>query len=126
MAELTGTPGKIELKFHSGNGIEEFEQKFALTNTEAATFLKELAEEIEAGGEVSVRYGSIDISINPEPPIDVEVECEKDGLEIEIKLKARREEEKGEKREKEEKWEEEEKGEKEDKEDKGESSPRRA
>lgn len=67
MAELTGTPGKIELKFHSGNGIEEFEQKFALTNTEAAAFLKELAEEIEAGGEVSVRYGSIDISINPEP-----------------------------------------------------------
>ncbi|HPW73264.1 MAG: amphi-Trp domain-containing protein [Methanothrix sp.] len=129
MAELTGTPGKIELKFHSGNGIEEFEQKFALTNTEAAAFFKELAEEIEAGGEVSVRYGSIDISINPEPPIDVEVECEKDGLEIEIKLKARREEEKGEKREKEEKeekGEEEEKGEKEEKEEKEESSPGRA
>ncbi len=117
MAELTGTPGKIELKFHSGNGIEEFEQKFALTNTEAAAFLKELAEEIEAGGEVSVR------------PIDVEVECEKDGLEIEIKLKARREEEKGEKREKEEKeeeGEEEEEGKKEEKEEKEEPSPGRA
>jgi len=38
MAELTGTPGKIELKFHSGNGIEEFEQKFALTNTRRLTF----------------------------------------------------------------------------------------
>ena len=71
MAELTGTPGKIELKFHSGNGIEEFEQKFALTNTEAAAFFKELAEEIEAGGEVSVGVGRTDIFLNPPPPVHV-------------------------------------------------------
>ena len=92
MAELTGVPGKIELKFRSGKGVEEFEQKYALTNSETASFLRGLAEEIEAGGEVSVKYGSINISINPETPIKVEVECEKDELEIEIKLKAKKEE----------------------------------
>jgi len=91
MAELTGVPGKIELKFRSGKGVEEFEQKYALTNSETASFLRGLAGEIEAGGEVSVKYGSINISINPEPPIKVEVECEKDELEIEIKLKAKKE-----------------------------------
>nr|WP_273467142.1 MULTISPECIES: amphi-Trp domain-containing protein [unclassified Methanothrix] len=90
MAELTGVPGKIELKFRSGKGVEEFEQKYALTNSETASFLRGLAGEIEAGGEVSVKYGSINISINPEPPIKVEVECEKDELEIEIKLKAKK------------------------------------
>ena len=89
MAELTGTPGKIELKFRSGKGVEEFEQKYALTNSEAAAFLRGLAGEIEAGGEVSVQYGSINISINPVPPVKVEVECEEDELEIEIKLKAK-------------------------------------
>ncbi len=92
MAELTGTPGKIELKFRSGKGIEEFEQKFALTNSDTAAFLRGLAAEIEAGGEVSVKYGSINISIIPEPPVKVEIECEKDELEIEIKLKAKKEE----------------------------------
>lgn len=97
MAELTGTPGKIELKFLSGKGVEEFEQKFALTNSEAAAFLRGLAAEIEAGGEVSVKYGSINISINPEPPVKIEVEYEKDELEIEITLKAKKEEEKEEK-----------------------------
>ena len=53
MAELTGVPGKIELKFRSGKGVEEFEQKYALTNSETASFLRGLAGEIEAGGEVS-------------------------------------------------------------------------
>lgn len=91
MAELTGAPGKIELKFRSGKGVEEFEQKYALTNSEAASFLRGLAGEIEAGGEVSVKYGSINISIKPEPPVKVEVECEEDELEIEIKLKAKKE-----------------------------------
>lgn len=91
MAELTGAPGKIELKFRSGKGVEEFEQKYALTNSETASFLRGLAGEIEAGGEVSVKYGSINISIKPEPPVKVEVECEEDELEIEIKLKAKKE-----------------------------------
>lgn len=88
MAKLSGDPGKISLKFCSGTGIEEFKQKFTLTNSEAATFLRDLAQEIETGGEVAVVYSGVSISVNPTPPIKLEVEYEEDELEIEIKLKA--------------------------------------
>ncbi|HOT07594.1 MAG TPA: amphi-Trp domain-containing protein [Methanotrichaceae archaeon] len=88
MAKLSGEPGELSLKFCSGRGIDEFKQKFTLTNTETAAFLRELAQEIETGGEVEVAHGSISISVNPAPPIEVEVEYEEDELEIEIKLKA--------------------------------------
>jgi amphi-Trp domain-containing protein len=88
MAIISGEPGKISLKFCSGKGIEEFEQKFSLTSSEAAAFLRDLAQEIEAGCMVEVSYGSVSLSINPEPLIKLEVECKEDELEIEIKLKA--------------------------------------
>lgn len=87
MAKLLGEPGEISLKFCSGIGIKEFKQKFALTNSEAAAFLRDLAQEIETGGEVEVAYGKVSISVNPTPPIKLEVEYEEDELEIEIKLK---------------------------------------
>lgn len=88
MAKISGEMGKISLKFHSGKGIEEFKQKFSLTNSEAAAFLRELALEIEARDKVEVSYGSMSISINPISPIKLEVEYEEDELEIEIKIKA--------------------------------------
>ncbi|OPY50173.1 MAG: hypothetical protein A4E49_02834 [Methanosaeta sp. PtaU1.Bin112] len=87
MAKITGEPGKISLKFCSGKGIEEFQQKFSLTNSEIASFLRDLAQEIESGGKVEVAYGSVSLSVNPAPPIKLEVELEDDELEIEIKLK---------------------------------------
>jgi amphi-Trp domain-containing protein len=87
MAKILGEPGKISLKFCSGTGIEEFKQKFSLTNSEVAAFLRDLAQEIESGGKVEVAYGSVSLSVNPTSPIKLEVEYEKDELEIEIKLK---------------------------------------
>ncbi|MDM7934618.1 MAG: amphi-Trp domain-containing protein [Methanothrix sp.] len=90
MAKLSGNPGKISLKISSEEGFEEFEQEFFMTGPEAASFLRELAEEIEAGGEVEASYEGCSISVRPATPIRVEVEYEKDGLEIEIKLKEAR------------------------------------
>lgn len=87
MAKISGEPGKISLKFCSGTGIEEFKQKFSLTNSEVAAFLRDLAQEIESGGKVEVAYGGVSLSINPTSPIKLEVEYEGDELEIEIKLK---------------------------------------
>jgi amphi-Trp domain-containing protein len=87
MAKISGEPGKISLKFRSGKGIEEFKQKFSLTNSEVAAFLRDLAQEIESGGRVEVAYGSVSLSLNPMSPIKLEVEYEEDELEIEIKLK---------------------------------------
>lgn len=88
MAKISGEMGKISLKFCSGTGIEEFKQKFSLTNSEVAAFLRDLAMEIETGDKVEVSYGGISLSINPVSPIKLEVEYEDDELEIEIKLKA--------------------------------------
>jgi len=56
-------------------------------NSEAAAFLRDLAQQIEAGGKIEVAYGSLSLSINPTYPIKLEVEYEKNELEIEIKLK---------------------------------------
>ncbi len=89
MVKIAGEPGKISLKFCSGKGIEEFKQKFSLTNSEIASFLRDLAQEIEAGDKVEIAYGSVSLSVNPAPPIKLEVELEDDELEIEIKLKER-------------------------------------
>lgn len=89
MAKILGEPGDTSLKFSSDKGFDEFKQKFSLTNSEVAAFLRDLAQEIEAGGDVEVAYGDVSISVNPMPPIKLEVELEKDELEIEIKLKAR-------------------------------------
>lgn len=72
------------MKFSSGTGIEEFKQALFLTNSEAATFLRDLASEIEAGGMVEAAYGSWSLSVNPAPPIKIEVEYEKNELKIEI------------------------------------------
>lgn len=88
MAKISGEMGKISLKFCSGKGIEEFKQKFSLTNSEAAAFLRDLALEIEAGDKVEVSYGSVSLSVNPVSPIKLEVELEEDELEIEIKIRA--------------------------------------
>ena len=85
---ISGEPGKISLKFRSGEGIEEFKQKFSLTSSQAAAFLRDLAQEIETGGMVEVSYGSVSLSITPASPIKLEVEYEEDELEIEVKLKA--------------------------------------
>ncbi len=87
MAKLLGEPGKTTLKFCSGTGIEEFKQEFYLMNSEAAAFLRDLAQQIEAGGKIEVAYASLSLSINPTYPIKLEVEYEKNELEIEIKLK---------------------------------------
>ena len=87
MTKLLGEIGKTSMKFRSGTGIEEFKQRFSLTNSEVAAFLRDLAQEIEAGGKVEVAYGSVSLSINPTSPIKLEVEYKEDELEIEIKLK---------------------------------------
>jgi amphi-Trp domain-containing protein len=91
MTKIPGEPGKISLKFCSGKGIEEFKQKFSLTNSEAAAFLRDLAQEIESAGRVEIAYGSVSITVNPAPPVRLEVELEDDELEIEIKLKEMKE-----------------------------------
>ena len=89
MAKLLGETGKTSMKFSSEKGFNEFKQKFSLTNSEAAAFLRDLAQEIEASGAVEIAHRGVSISVDPESPIKIEVELEDDELEIEIKLKAR-------------------------------------
>ena len=79
------------MKFNSVKGFKELKQKFTLTNSEAAAFLRDLAREMEAGGEVEISHHNVSVSIDPESPIKLEVELEDDEIEIEIKLKARSE-----------------------------------
>ncbi|HPJ30776.1 MAG TPA: amphi-Trp domain-containing protein [Methanothrix sp.] len=89
MAKLQGEAGKTSMKFSSEKGFKEFKQKFTLTNSEAAAFLKDLAQEMEAGGAVEISHHGASVSVDPESPIKLEVELEDDEIEIEIKLKAR-------------------------------------
>lgn len=49
--------------------------------------MRDLAQEIEAGGNVEVTYGSVALSVTPSYPIKLEVEYEENELEIEVKFK---------------------------------------
>jgi amphi-Trp domain-containing protein len=84
LVKITGRLGKSS---GSSEGLEDFEQDIYLTNSEAATLLRELAQEIEAGGRASASTWSL--GVNPMQPIKVELQYKfrKKELEIQIKLK---------------------------------------
>jgi amphi-Trp domain-containing protein len=86
MAKITGRMGKSS---GSPTGPEEFEQEVYLTNSEAATLLRELAQEIEAGGRVEASASSWSLGVNPMQPIKMELQYKfrKKELEIQLKLK---------------------------------------
>jgi amphi-Trp domain-containing protein len=86
MVKITGRMGKSS---GSPTGPEEFEQEVYLTNSEAATLLRELAQEIEAGGRVEASASSWSLGVNPMQPIKMELQYKfrKKELEIQLKLK---------------------------------------
>lgn len=71
MAKITGRMGKTS---GSPNGPGKFEQEVYLTNLEASTLLRELAQEIEAGGRVEASASTWSLGVNLMPPIKVEVQ----------------------------------------------------
>ena len=69
------------------NGPDKFEQEVYLTNSEASTLLRELAQEIEAGGRVEASASTWSLGVNPMPPIKIEVQYKFDKKELEIQVK---------------------------------------
>jgi amphi-Trp domain-containing protein len=86
LVKITGRLGKSS---GSPIGTEDFEQDVYLTNSEASTLLRELAQEIEAGGRVEASASTWSLGVNPMQPIKVELQYKfrKKELEIQIKLK---------------------------------------
>lgn len=86
MAKLSGRPGKSS---GSPSGPGEFEQEFYMTNSEVAVLLRELAQEIEAGGRVEASSNAWSLGVNPMQPIKLEVQYKpgKREMEIQVKLK---------------------------------------
>ena len=86
MVKLSGRPGKSS---GSPSGSVEFEQEYYMTSTEAATLLRDLAQEIEAGGRVEANAGAWSLGVNPMQPIKLEIQYKprKRELEIQVKLK---------------------------------------
>lgn len=60
-----------------------------MTNSEVSILLRELAQEIEAGGRVEASASTWSLGVNPMQPIKVELQYKfrKKELEIQIKLK---------------------------------------
>ena len=86
MVKITGRMGKSS---GSPTGPEEFEQEIFLTNSEAATLLRELAQEIEAGGRVEASASTWSIGVNSMQMIEMELQYKfrKKELEIQFKFK---------------------------------------
>jgi amphi-Trp domain-containing protein len=86
LVKITGRLGKSS---GSPKGPEDFEQDIYLTNSEAAVLLRELAQEIEAGGRVEASASTWSLGVDPMQPIKVELQYKfrKRELEIQIKLK---------------------------------------
>ena len=82
-------PGKLGKSSGSPAGPGEFEQEFYLTSSEAATLLRELAQEIENGGRVEAVTSGWSLGVNSMQPIKLEVQYKpgKKELEIQVKLK---------------------------------------
>jgi amphi-Trp domain-containing protein len=68
-------------------GPEEFEQEIYLTNSEAATLLRELAQEIEAGGRVEASASTWSVGVNPMQTIKMELQYKFRKKELEIQFK---------------------------------------
>ncbi len=60
-----------------------------MTNPEIVSLLRDLAQEIEAGGRVEATTSAWSVGVNPNQPIKLEVQYNavKGELEIQIKLK---------------------------------------
>ncbi len=80
-------PGKLGKSSGSFEGPGEFEQEFYLTNSEAASLLRDLAQEIEKGDKVEAAFNAKSIIVNPMPPIKLEIQYKKVKKELEIQLK---------------------------------------
>ncbi len=86
MVKISGRPGKSS---GSPSGAGEFEQEFYMTNSEVVSLLKDLTQEIEAGGRVEATTATWSFGVNPVQPIKLEVQYNavKGELEIQVKLK---------------------------------------
>ena len=60
-----------------------------MTNSEAATLLREFAQEIEAGGRIEASAGVWSLGINLMQPIKLEVQYKPGKRELEIQIKFR-------------------------------------
>lgn len=84
MVRVPGRPGKME---GSPAGPKEFEQEFYTTRSETANFLRQLADEIEAGGVVEASAESWNLGVNPMEPLKLEVQYKFDKRELEVQVK---------------------------------------
>ena len=84
MVKILGKAGKSS---GSPSGPGEFEQEFYATSSEAAMMLKELAQEIEAGGKVEATTSSWTLDTNPVQPIKLEIQYKPHKRELEIQIK---------------------------------------
>jgi amphi-Trp domain-containing protein len=86
MVNIPGSPGKAE---GSPSGPKEFEQEFYVNRGEAAHFLRELADMVEAGGPVAVTREDWTLEVAPREPLKLEVQFKfvKRELEVQLKLK---------------------------------------
>lgn len=86
MVNIPGSSGKAD---GSPSGPKEFEQEFYVSRGEAAVFLRELADTIEAGGPVAVTREGWALEVTPREPLKLEIQFKfvKRELEVQLKLK---------------------------------------
>ena len=65
-----------------------FEREADLSRDDLATFLRDLAEQVEAGGDLTVGHGDWEVPFSFREPVELEVELEEeeDERELEIEL----------------------------------------
>jgi amphi-Trp domain-containing protein len=86
MVNIPGSPGKAD---GNPSGPKEFEQEFYVNRSEAANFLRELADTIEAAGPVAVAREGWRLEVTPREPLKLEIQFKfvKKELEVQLKLK---------------------------------------
>lgn len=72
-----------------------FSQEFYVNKKDLAEFLRNLADEVESEGEITIKSEDWELPFNPRENAELEIELDDDELEIEIEFEEAKHKDKG-------------------------------
>lgn len=80
-----------EEKAGKGSDVIDIEEEYPVSFTEAAAFLRELADTLDRRGAVEMDLASQKVALNPDEPVTLEISYKEDAkkkkLEVELEIK---------------------------------------
>jgi amphi-Trp domain-containing protein len=89
--EAEKRPEEEKAKAGKGSDVIDIEEEYPVSFTEAAAFLRELADTLDRRGAVEMDLASQKVALNPDEPVTLEISYKEDAkkkkLEVELEIK---------------------------------------